>query len=181
MNVNKYNIADICTIAPQPDGEGDNTYPEPRKIHIQYKSLFAELPYIKSEVVLETGARSLLEPTAKSKIKSIISEQYPVDTAPVQSKIITAVPEKTFRGKTFLLHEIFTSGENMHANRKNRHFYDLGRMMDCDFAIKAITGNELWETIRHHREVFTRINGVDYTSDIRKRIVLIPPEQLIAE
>ncbi|MDR2652598.1 MAG: nucleotidyl transferase AbiEii/AbiGii toxin family protein [Prevotellaceae bacterium] len=179
--VNKYNIADICTITPQPDGEGDKTYPEPRKIHIHYKSLFAELPYIKSEVVLEIGARSLFEPIAKTKIKSIISEQSPVDTALVHSDIITAVPEKTFLEKAFLLHEIFTSGGNMRANRKSRHFYDLERMMDCDFAIKAIADNELWETIRHHREVFTRINGVDYTPDIRKRIVLIPPERVIVE
>jgi hypothetical protein len=48
-------------------------------------------------------------------------------------------------------------------------------------AVKAIADNELWETIRHHREVFTRINGVDYTPDIRKRIVLIPPKQAIVE
>jgi hypothetical protein len=179
--VNQYSIADICTIIPQSDGEGDKTYPEPRKIHIQYKSLFAELPYIKSEVVLEIGARSLFGPIAKTKIKSIISEQYPINTALVQSEIITAVPEKTFLEKAFLLHEIFTSDGNMHANRKSRHFYDLERMMDCDFAIKAIADNELWETIRHHREVFTRMNGVDYTPGIRKRLVLIPPEQVIAE
>jgi hypothetical protein len=179
--VNKYDIADICTITPQPDGEGDKTYPEPRKIFIRYNSLYDNLPYIKSEVVLEIGARSLFEPIAKTKITSIISEQYPVDTSLVHSDIITAVPEKTFLEKAFLLHEIFTSGGNMHANRKSRHFYDLERMMDCDFAIKAIADNELWETIRHHREVFTRINGVDYTPDIRKRIVLIPPEQVIAE
>ncbi|MDR1225998.1 MAG: nucleotidyl transferase AbiEii/AbiGii toxin family protein [Prevotellaceae bacterium] len=179
--VNQYNITDICTITPQPDGEGDKTYPEPRKIHIQYKSLFAELPYIKSEVTLEIGARSLFEPTAKVNIKSIISEQYPVYTAPVQPEIITAAPQKTFLEKAFLLHEIFTSGGNMHANRKSRHLYDLERMMGCDFAVKAVADNELWETIRHHREVFTRVNGVDYTPDIRKRIVLIPPKQAIAE
>jgi hypothetical protein len=179
--VSQYGIADICTITPQPDGEGDKTYPEPRKIHIQYKSLFAELPYIKSEVVLEIGARSLFEPTVKTNVKSIISEQYSVNTALVRSEIITAVPQKTFLEKAFLLHEIFTSGGNMHANRKSRHFYDLERMMDCDFAMKAIADNELWETIRHHREVFTRMNGVDYTPDIRKRIVLIPPKQVIAE
>ncbi|MDR3184094.1 MAG: nucleotidyl transferase AbiEii/AbiGii toxin family protein [Prevotellaceae bacterium] len=179
--VNKYNIADICTITPQSDGEGDKTYPEPRKIFIRYSPLYDNIPYMKSEIVLEIGARSLFEPTAKGNIKSMISENTPVDTSFVNSKIITAVPEKTFLEKAFLLHEIFTSGGNMHANRKSRHFYDLERMMDCDFAIKAIVDNEFWETIRHHREVFTRINDVDYTLDIRKRIVLIPPEQVIIE
>lgn len=34
-----------------PDGEGDGTYPEPRVIHIRYRSLFDEdLPYLHSEV-----------------------------------------------------------------------------------------------------------------------------------
>lgn len=42
-----------------PDGEGDGTYPEPRVIHIRYRSLFDEdLPYLHSEVKLEVGARS---------------------------------------------------------------------------------------------------------------------------
>jgi predicted small metal-binding protein len=73
------------------------------------------------------------------------------------------------------------SGGNMHANRKSRHLYDLEKMMDCDFALQAINDDELWETIRHHRETFTRMNGVDYTPDIRKRICLIPPETILAE
>jgi len=48
----------------EPDGEGDATYPEPRKIFIEYPSLFREsLDYIKPRVMLETGARSLIEPT----------------------------------------------------------------------------------------------------------------------
>jgi hypothetical protein len=129
--------------------------------------------------VLEIGARSLIEPTAKSEVKSLISENFDIDTAFVKSEIITAVPEKTFLEKAFLLHEIFTGGGLMLADRKSRHLYDLERMMDKDFAKKAIADNELWNTIHHHREVFTRMNGVDYTPDIRSRICLIPPAQAI--
>ncbi|MDE5544223.1 MAG: nucleotidyl transferase AbiEii/AbiGii toxin family protein, partial [Bacteroidales bacterium] len=56
-----------------PDGEGDETYPEPRVIHIRYKSLFdKDLPYLHSEVKLEVGARSLLEPTNEARVTSII-------------------------------------------------------------------------------------------------------------
>ena len=52
-------------------------------------------------------------------------------------------------------------------------------MMNTDIAAKAIADNELWETIRLHRESFTHMNGVDYTPDIRKRICLVPPTSLI--
>jgi len=171
----------VFTIESQPDGEGDKTYPEPRKIFIRYKSLFDDMPYLKSEIVLEIGARSLFEPTAKREIKSMISENLTIDTNIENNLINTAVPEKTFIEKAFLLHEIFTGNGRMLANRKSRHLYDLEKMMDKDFAIKAISNNELWDTIRHHREKFTHINGIDYSQDIRPDICLIPPAQVIAD
>ena len=152
--VEKYNLQNLCSIEPQPDGEGDKTYPEPRKIFIRYQPLFDTLPYVKAEIVLEIGARSLIEPTEKREVKSMISENLPIETSLVNSQIITAVPEKTFIEKLFLLHEIFTCGGQMLANRKSRHLYDLEKMMDKDFAIKAISDNELWNTIRHHREKY---------------------------
>jgi len=177
--IEKYDLQSLCDIEPQPDGEGDKTYPEPRKIFIRYQSLFDSLPYIRAEIVLEIGARSLIEPTEKTEVKSMISKNLPIETSLVNSQIITAVPEKTFIEKVFLLHEIFTCGGQMLANRKSRHLYDLEKMMDKDFAIKAISDNELWNTIRKHREKFTHINGVDYSQDIRPTICPVPPEQVI--
>lgn len=174
----KYDLQNLCSIEPQPDGEGDKTYPEPRKIFIRYQSLFSPIPYVKTEIVLEIGARSLIEPTEKSEVKSLMSENLPFETSLINSQIITAVPEKTFIEKTFLLHELFTCGRRMLANRKSRHLYDLEKMMDKDFAINAISNNELWNTIRHHREKFTHINGIDYSQDIRSNICLIPPVEV---
>jgi hypothetical protein len=54
-------------------------------------------------------------------------------------------------------------------------------MMDLEFATKAVTDNELWNNIHHHRAVFTHVNGVDYTPDIRRRILLIPPPEVSNE
>ncbi|MDR2233003.1 MAG: nucleotidyl transferase AbiEii/AbiGii toxin family protein [Tannerella sp.] len=177
--VEKYDLQNLCSIEPQPNGEEDQTYPEPRKIFIRYQSLFDALPYIKSEIVLEIGARSLIESTAKSEVKSMVSQNLPIETSLVNSQVITAIPEQTFIEKAFLLHEIFTCGGQMLANRKSRHLYDLEIMMDKDFAIKAISDNELWNKIRHHREKFTHVNGVDYSQDIRQNICSVPPEQVI--
>lgn len=163
-----------------PDGEGDNTYPEPRVIHVRYYSLFdTELPYLHSEVKLEIGARSLLEPTSKAEVKSLIEQTLPIETIISKVAISTAVAEKTFLEKVFLLHEIFSIESVKEADRKSRHLYDLSMMMNTDIAAKAIADNELWETIRLHRESFTHMNGVDYTPDIRKQICLVPPTSLI--
>lgn len=163
-----------------PDGEGDGTYPEPRVIHIRYKSLFDEdLPYLHSEVKLEVGARSLLEPTAEATVKSVLEDVLPISTTIKQVIIPTALAEKTFLEKAFLLHELFSSQTSREANRKSRHLYDLAQMMNTDIATRAIANNELWNAIHHHRELFTSMSGVDYTPDIRKRIVLLPPNDVI--
>ena len=163
-----------------PDGEGDGTYPEPRVIHIRYKSLFDEgLPYLHSEVKLEVGARSLLEPIAKAAVASVIEDVLPINTTIKQAIIPTALAEKTFLEKAFLLHELFSSQYSREANRKSRHLYDLAQMMSTDIAVRAIVDDGLWNTIHHHRELFTSMSGVDYTPDIRKRIRLLPPDDVI--
>lgn len=163
-----------------PDGEGDGTYPEPRVIHIRYKSLFDEdLPYLHSEVKLEVGARSLLEPTAEAAITSVLEDALPINTTIKQVLIPTALAEKTFLEKAFLLHELFSSQSSREANRKSRHLYDLAQMMSTNIVARAIANDELWNTIHHHRELFTSMSGVDYTPDIRKRIKLLPPDDVI--
>lgn len=168
------------SVEADPDGEGDNTYPEPRVIHIRYHSLFdAELPYLHSEVKLEISSRSLLEPTSKAEVKSIIEKYLPIETT-IQTVVIpTALAEKTFLEKAFLLHELFSVPSTSNANRKSRHLYDLAMMMKTEIALNAVSNDELWAIIHHHRECFTHMNGVDYTPDIRRRICLIPPTSLM--
>lgn len=181
--IKQHGLASLCTIEAEQDGDGDNTYPEPRKIWIRYKSVIQrELEYLKPVVMLEIGARSLSEPFAINKVKSLVEEAFPsIQTSIIDSDIATAVAGKTFLEKAFLLHELFSVGEhNTNANRKSRHLYDLYLMMDKDFAIDAIKDNELWETIRHHREIFTSVKEIDYTPDVRKRIILIPKKDIMS-
>lgn len=177
-------LNDFVTIKADPDGEGDATYPEPRQIHIIYKSVLPSgtNPYLRDEVLLEVGARSLFEPTAKAKIESFVTTAFPHLTSNDNAtQVVAAVAEKTFLEKAFLLHELFTTEGCRNANRKSRHLYDLCKMLEVGIADSAIPNDELWETIRHHREVFTSIRDVDYTQDVRKRIVLTPPESVIEE
>ena len=163
-----------------PDCEGDGTYPEPRVIHVRYKSIFDDgLPYLHSEVKLEVGVRSLLEPTAEAVVTSVLEEVLPVSATVRQVVISTALAEKTFLEKAFLLHELFSSQSSKGANRRSRHLYDLAQMMNTDIAARAIADDELWNTIHHHRELFTGMSGVDYTPDVRKRIRLLPPDKVI--
>lgn len=178
-----YGLADKCTLTVEPDGEGDNTYPEPRKIFVAYESAYDEqLDYLRPIVMLEVGARSLVEPYEQVQVHSMVEGIFPsITTTLVNSNISTAIPAKTMVEKMFLLHELFSvPGHGTRAERKSRHLYDLYQMMQQDFAQEAITNDALWESIRHHREVFTSVQGVDYSGDVRQRICLLPREDIIA-
>lgn len=180
----KYGLTNILTIEVEPDGEGDSTYPEPRRIFVKYSSLLEEkYSYLKNEVVLEVGARSLMEPTIACHITSMIESSFPtISTSLTNPEIIAAAPAKTFVEKACLLHELFSiERDTMVANRRSRHLYDLERMMDLNFAKAAMEDNDLWRSVQHHRSVFTSMRDVDYSTDFRKTIVLCPPDKFWAD
>lgn len=173
----------LCEIEAQPDGVGDSTYPEPRIIYVKYASLFSDkIDYIFPVVKIEAGARSLLEPTLNVAIKSLVDVALPsITTSLVDVEVRTAVAEKTFLEKCFLLHELFSKGVAVSANRRSRHLYDLHMMMRKGIDKRAVSDDELWNTIHHHRSTLTSISGVDYTPDIRSRIVLTPPAECVED
>lgn len=175
--VNQTSLKNLCQIEAQPDGEGDDTYPEPRVIYINYDSVFDDkLSYISPVVKIEAGARSLLEPFEKTKISSFVeNSNATINTTIVDNFVNTAIAEKTFLEKAFLLHELFSVNDIVDANRRSRHMYDLHMMMEGGIAESAIQNDDLWETIRQHRLMLTSMKGVDYNIEIRDDIKLVPP------
>ena len=173
-------LSEWLTVEAQPNGEGDNTYPEPRQLYVRYRSVFGDHKgYLRSDIVLEISARSLMEPVAEVEVTSLLSKYLPIkDIAPVP--VVTAVAGKTMVEKMFLLHEMFSiEGHGLRAERKSRHLYDLYKMMGHAFADEAIKDDALWESIRHHREIYTSVSGMDYTPDVRERLVLVPREDIM--
>lgn len=179
--INEMGMSAFLNIEAQPNGEGDNTYPEPRQIYIRYQSVFEKpLTYLRPDVVLEVSARSLIEPAMPTHVSCILADYIPIQSA-CDAVVHTAIPAKTMVEKMFLLHELFSvPGHGTRAERKSRHLYDLYQMMQQDFAQEAITNDALWESIRHHREVFTSVQGVDYSGNVRQRICLLPREDIVA-
>lgn len=177
--VNDTPLGGCCTIDAQPDGEGESTYPEPRILFVRYQSVFEDrLSYIEPIVKIEVGSRSLIEPTEDKCIKSMVEGVLPNVSTSVSDRLVrTALAEKTFLEKAFLLHELFSVNDMVEAHRRSRHIYDLYMMMQRGVAERAINDDALWETINHHRSTLTSMQGVDYTPDVRYRIQLIPPQR----
>lgn len=158
-----------------------DTTADPQVVELSFDSLFGEMRYIKGIVLIEIGARSLIEPSQNKVIKSLISEQYPNATfAEKDFNIPTVLPTRTFLEKAFLLHEKFQKPvDPTGVARLSRHFYDLEKLMDTDFAKAALADKILYESIVEHRQTLTKISGVDYSTHSPQTINFVPPENII--
>jgi hypothetical protein len=131
--------------------------------------------------LIEIGARSLIEPSQKVQMRSIIANAFPEATfADDFITIPTVIPERTFLEKAFLLHEEFQKPqERIRVDRMTRHIYDLEKLMDTDFAINALKNKELYNAIVEHRRTLTKMKEVDYTTHTPDKINFVPPESVI--
>jgi predicted nucleotidyltransferase component of viral defense system len=152
---------------------------DPRVLYVKYPSLFTENQYLKNWVKIEISCRSLREPFAPIKIRSIIADNYPNESYVDNYFVVNTVsPKRTFLEKVFLLHEALQK-ERIHSERMTRHLYDLHKLMDTKFAEEALTDIELYKTIVEHRSIMTRERGVDYSTHRPSQINFIPENEIV--
>jgi predicted nucleotidyltransferase component of viral defense system len=156
---------------------------DPRIIEIFYPSVFDNMGYIRPKVIIEVGSRSLREPFSIRSFRSFVGENYPDQPFADSSILIPTVnPERTFLEKVFLLHEEFQKPiDKIRVERLTRHLYDIERLMDTEFAEKALVDVKLYQDIVAHRRLFTPIRGIDYDNHIPQKINPIPPTEIIDE
>ena len=163
--------------------ETKNTDTDPLVIELRYKSLTEESDYLKPRVLIEVGARSLMEPVDNKAIISIVSSEF--SELPFAEKEITipvVSPKRTFLEKIFLLHEEFQKETKfIRVERMSRHLYDLEKLMDSAHGIEALKDTVLYAIIVEHRKNFNAIRGIDYANHIPLRINIIPPKETIKE
>lgn len=154
---------------------------DPEVIHINYKSVFKEESYLQSKVLLELGARSLLEPFESKNIRSLIDESYSAaEFYEGGFKANTVIPEKTFLEKLILLHEEFQKPkEKIKYQRMSRHLYDINQIINTEYGKRALSNNELFENICSHREKFTPVKTVGYKTLAMKTLNFLPPAEFM--
>lgn len=154
---------------------------DPIVIQLFYPSLTEKADYLAPQVLIEIGSRSLMEPTEKRLIRSMVAEGFPdLAFADHAVEIPIVLPKRTFLEKAFLLHEEFQRpAEKILIERRSRHYYDLEKMMDSFHGKEALLDTELYRSIVAHREKFSRMAGVDYASLSLGTINFIPPDNLM--
>ncbi len=156
---------------------------DPAQIQIHYPNVVDYPGYVQPRILLEISCSSLKEPNAVQSFHSFLDEHYFESSfagAPVS--IPTAIPERTFLEKIFLLHEEFhRPHDKIRVDRLSRHLYDVYRLIQSGFALKAIEDRELYETIVKHRYKHTRIGGIDYNLHQPQTIDPVPITKFIDE
>ena len=154
---------------------------DPVVLFVEYNSVLQKkMQYIPERVKVEVSCRSLMEPSEKVGMRSMIEDAYPDEefSLPIFN-VSTVVPGRTFLEKVFLLHEEFSRPNGCtHIERITRHIYDIVKMMDKPFAMEAMQNVRLYEDIVSHRKKFTAWSGLDYTTHFPHTISFLPPESI---
>jgi len=157
---------------------------DPNTLEVYYESVVAaSSPYIEKRVLLEMGARSLTEPSEKRTITSFIDEQYLDSSFCLPSmEVLVIIPTRTFIEKALLLHEEFSKPiDKIRMVRLTRHLYDLEKLMDTQYGLKAIEDHKLFETIVRYRKTVNPLRGMDYSNHKRETLNLIPPTEKLKD
>lgn len=158
--------------------ETDISTTDPETIEVAYLSVLPQPNYLRDKVLIEVGARSLMEPAELIRFNSIIAETFP-QSFPLETNFAlqTVLPNRTFLEKLFLIHEEFSKPiEEIRIDRMSRHLYDIERLMDTDFVKDALTDESLYKEIVRHRQKFIGLKGFDYNTLLPQRINLLPPD-----
>ena len=154
---------------------------DPIILLINYPHVIESPDYIRPRVQLELGCRSLIEPFSVRSFNSLVDENYPEASFAKQSiHIPTVDPERTLLEKIFLLHEEFQRpAEKIRIDRLSRHLFDIFKLAASPFADKVLLNQALYAEIVAHRQLFTKLGGVNYKLHNPRTINPIPPVHLL--
>lgn len=154
---------------------------DPIIILVNYPNVIESPGYLRPRVQVELGCRSLIEPFSIRTFNSFLDEMYPEASFAKQPiHIPTVDPERTLLEKIFLLHEEFQRPDNkVRVDRMSRHLFDIYKLAASPFAEKVLLNQELYAEIVYHRQLFTKLGGVDYKLHNPGTINPIPPNNLL--
>jgi len=154
---------------------------DPQAIYINYASLFDPNPYLLDRVKIEVSVRSVKDPNSERNIQSILYQTFPnLNYLEADFPVRTVQPQRTFMEKIFLLHEEYNRQEHerMRTERMSRHYYDLFKMMNEDYALSACKDDAFIQDIIEHRKYYSRLRRFDYTTLQKGSISILPPQDL---
>ena len=150
--------------------EGDHVF-------VAYEPLFNEYGFVRPEVMVEFGARSIGEPREERQCGCDAASYLP-DVAFPSARPFVMLAERTFWEKATAVH-VFCQQQRSRGERLSRHWYDLVRLDDMGYAEKALADRALALSVSRHKSMFFREkdfagNWVDYEAAVSGGLQLVP-------
>ena len=150
--------------------EGDHVF-------VAYEPLFDNDGFVRPEVLVEFGARSIGEPREK-RLCECDAASYLPNVAFPSVRPFVMLAERTFWEKATAVH-VYCRQQRSRGERLSRHWYDLVRLDDMGFAAKALADRTLALSVARHKSMFFREkdttgNWVDYEAAVFGGLQLVP-------
>ena len=150
--------------------EGDHVF-------VAYEPLFNDYGFVRPEVMVEFGARSIGEPR-EERLCGCDASSYVPDVAFPSARPFVMLAERTFWEKATAVH-VYCQQERSRGERLSRHWYDLVRLDDRGYAVKALADRDLALSVARHKSMFFREkdtagNWVDYEAAVSGGLQLVP-------
>lgn len=124
-------------------------------IFFSYPTTEEPSPYLRSDVLLELGARGDPWPKVDGSVRPYAAEVFPdqFDTLDAPVQVISA--QRTFWEKVTLLHSLVHLGEERMVKAKPaRHLYDVYLLAQHELGKLAIADTDLLASVVEHKKVF---------------------------
>jgi hypothetical protein len=139
----------------------DESDPDGQTLLVRYPTVLLPDAYVRSEVRIECGAKSALDPHTAASLRPYVADDVP-DLDLTVADVTTIQPERTFWDKVVIVHGLRawfeTRGELRHEGQRiSRHYYDLHMLFGGPVGARAVADHDLGaECVRHARMFFDR-------------------------
>ena len=150
--------------------EGDNVF-------VAYEPLLNSYGFVRSEVLVEFGARSIGEPR-EERLCECDAASYIRDVTFPSVRPFVMLAERTFWEKATAVH-VFCQQQWSRGERLSRHWHDLVRLDDMGLAERALADRALALSVARHKSMFFREKDssgswVDYEAAVSGALQLVP-------
>lgn len=139
----------------------DDADPDGQTLLVRYPTALTADAYVRSDVRIECGAKSALDPHVNTTIRPYVAADL-TDLDLKVADVVTIEPTRTFWDKVVIAHGLRGWFDNrgelrQEGQRISRHYYDLHVMVGTDTGARALADLPLGaECVRHARMFFNR-------------------------
>ena len=154
------------------------------KLYVRYERVIGgAAEYVRSEVLVEFGARGTGEPSHRHTVECDAAPYLPTLSFPTATPRVMDA-ERTFWEKATAVH-VFCLDGRLRGDRYARHWYDLVRLDDAGIAERALADRALANAVALHKHWFFSAKDVhgekiSYESAVRGALRLVPTRQALA-